>query len=174
MMLQTYEEYAQAAYKNAKDKGFWDKPKDYDTTMFLIISELAEAMEADRTNSKDDKLPEYDGYWVELADVFIRVSDLVGYYLSSRDDKGWTAITKANVFRDMSKTRLLMHITQQVVCIDSDIDENNTSYVIKDLMQINKDLVGFCNAHGIDLIEIVDAKMKFNSNREKMHGGKRY
>lgn len=33
---------------NAKDKGFWDKPREKGTLLMLCVSELAEAMEADR------------------------------------------------------------------------------------------------------------------------------
>ncbi len=46
--------------------------------LMLIVSEVAEAMEADRKKLKDDHLPEYDGLTVELADALIRICDLAG------------------------------------------------------------------------------------------------
>lgn len=47
--------------------------------LMLIVSEIAEGMEADRKNLMDDKLPERNGLEVELADAVIRIMDLTGY-----------------------------------------------------------------------------------------------
>lgn len=44
----------------------------------LIHSEISEALEGHRKNLKDDKLPEYDMFDVELADAIIRILDLAG------------------------------------------------------------------------------------------------
>ena len=45
----------------------------------LICAEAGEAMESVRANyAPDDKLPEYSGYAVELADIIIRALDLCG------------------------------------------------------------------------------------------------
>jgi NTP pyrophosphatase (non-canonical NTP hydrolase) len=44
----------------------------------LIVSEVAEAMEADRKGLMDDKLPHRSGLEVELADAVIRIFDLAG------------------------------------------------------------------------------------------------
>ena len=80
----------------AKSKGFWDKPRETGTLLMLIVSELAEAMEADR--KKKCALPkefkkniDLGGNWKtnfemyikdtfedEIADAFIRLFDLCG------------------------------------------------------------------------------------------------
>lgn len=44
----------------------------------LIHSEVSEAMEGDRKNLPDDKLPQYPMRVVELADALIRIADLAG------------------------------------------------------------------------------------------------
>lgn len=44
----------------------------------LIHSELSEALEADRKDLMDDKLPHRHGVEVELADAVIRIFDLAG------------------------------------------------------------------------------------------------
>jgi NTP pyrophosphatase (non-canonical NTP hydrolase) len=44
----------------------------------LIHSELSEALEADRKNLMDDKLPHRNGLEVELADAVIRIFDMAG------------------------------------------------------------------------------------------------
>lgn len=41
-------ELAQQIHQNAKDKGFWDAPRNTGEIFMLIISELAEALESDR------------------------------------------------------------------------------------------------------------------------------
>jgi len=48
--------------------------------LMLCVSELAEAMEGDRKNLMDDKLPHRPMSEVELADCMIRILDLAGGY----------------------------------------------------------------------------------------------
>jgi hypothetical protein len=52
--------------------------------LMLMVSEIAEAMEAYRKNLKDDKLPEYDGFLVELADNYIRMADTIKCYANQK------------------------------------------------------------------------------------------
>lgn len=71
-------------YKASDEAGWW-KPEQatnpflVSNKLMLIVSEVAEAMEADRKGSKDDKLPHRSGVEVELADALIRICDLAGY-----------------------------------------------------------------------------------------------
>lgn len=48
--------------------------------LMLTVSELSEAMEGDRKNLMDDKLPHRPMREVELADALIRIFDLAGAY----------------------------------------------------------------------------------------------
>ena len=48
------------------------------TKLLLMVSEICEAMEADRKDLMDDKLPHRLGLEVELADALIRIGDLGG------------------------------------------------------------------------------------------------
>ncbi|WP_315729924.1 hypothetical protein [Bradyrhizobium sp. SZCCHNRI2010] len=50
------------------------------TKMLLMVSEICEAMEADRKDLMDDKLPHRRGVEVELADALIRIGDYAGKY----------------------------------------------------------------------------------------------
>lgn len=65
--------------------GWWKErwPSENDlivpTKLCLIHSEISEAMEADRRNAMDEKLPTRKGIEVELADAVIRIFDLAGY-----------------------------------------------------------------------------------------------
>lgn len=55
----------------AKSKGFWDQERNVGEALMLVVTELAEAMEAHR---KQDKA----NFNEELADTFIRLFDLCG------------------------------------------------------------------------------------------------
>src|SRR4051812_2361048 len=46
--------------------------------LMLIVSEIAEAMEGERKNLMDDKLPDRKMAEVELADALIRIFDYAG------------------------------------------------------------------------------------------------
>ena len=55
----------------AKEKGFWDEERNIGEALMLVVTELAEAMEAHR--KQDDA-----NFKEELADTFIRLLDLCG------------------------------------------------------------------------------------------------
>ena len=64
----------------AREAGWWDNTTERDVPrlLMLCVSELAEAMEGDRKNLQDDKLPHRSMLEVELADTVIRVFDMAG------------------------------------------------------------------------------------------------
>ena len=57
-----------------------DNPMNFSQKLMLIVSELAEAMEGDRKDLMDDKLPHRKMREVELADAVIRIFDTAGAY----------------------------------------------------------------------------------------------
>ena len=79
-----------ACHGAAKAAGWWHDPKTglsttsnpmcFSQKLMLTVSELAEAMEGDRKNLMDDKLPHRPMREVELADAVIRIFDLAGAY----------------------------------------------------------------------------------------------
>ncbi|MDD3779605.1 MAG: hypothetical protein PHX26_06065 [Proteiniphilum sp.] len=46
--MKTLNQLRDEIHENAKNKGFWDSPREAGTLLMLCVSELAEAMEADR------------------------------------------------------------------------------------------------------------------------------
>lgn len=68
---QTVRELTQLCHQTAKEKGFWDEERNIGEALMLIVTEVAEAMEAHRV--EDD-----ENFKEELADVFIRLFDLCG------------------------------------------------------------------------------------------------
>lgn len=91
-------ELAKQYHERAKAKGFWDEPRETGTLLMLIVSELSEALEADRKNKYTNKntlvkllyendptqfVPIFqndvkDTFEDEIADVFIRLLDFTG------------------------------------------------------------------------------------------------
>jgi NTP pyrophosphatase (non-canonical NTP hydrolase) len=68
----------QTIFSMNREKGFWDKPRSNVELIALMHSELSEALEADRKDLMDDKLPNRKGFEVELADAMIRIMDTAG------------------------------------------------------------------------------------------------
>ena len=64
-------ELAAVCHGIAREKGFWDEERNIGEILMLIVTELAEAMEAHR---KQDEA----NFKEELADTFIRLLDLCG------------------------------------------------------------------------------------------------
>lgn len=65
-------ELCRESHRISKLNGFWDEKTNIAEKLMLIVTELSEACEADRTGDKK-------GFEVELADTFIRLADLCGY-----------------------------------------------------------------------------------------------
>lgn len=78
-----------ACHSASLNAGWWetpdgkdirDNPMCFSQKLMLIVSEVSEAMEGDRKNAMDDKLPHRPMREVELADAVIRIFDLAGAY----------------------------------------------------------------------------------------------
>lgn len=93
-------EISKQFHERAKQKGFWDEKREIGTLLMLVVSELSEALEADRKglNARIDIFDFYfksdftdkqyselfkdtikDTFEDEIADTFIRLFDLVGF-----------------------------------------------------------------------------------------------
>ncbi len=55
-------------------------PLTFSNKLLLVVTEIAEACEADRTDSMDKHLPHIHGRDVELADAILRIFDLAAGY----------------------------------------------------------------------------------------------
>lgn len=80
-MINYYQHLMQKIHTHNVSVGWWDNTDKWThmTKLMLTISEASEAMEGDRKNLKDDKLPHRDMLEVEVADVLIRALDLMGH-----------------------------------------------------------------------------------------------
>ena len=67
----TLRELTKLCHETAKEKGFWDEKRNIGEALMLIVTELAEAMEAHRHQ-------DHENFREEIADTFIRLFDLCG------------------------------------------------------------------------------------------------
>jgi len=64
-------ELSNLCHSVAREKGFWDEERNIGEALMLVVTELAEAMEAYRKEDNEE-------FKEELADTFIRLLDLCG------------------------------------------------------------------------------------------------
>jgi len=68
---------ARIAHTNAKGHNWWDEDRNDGEMLMLIVSEIAEGMEALRNgDARSDKITHRKGIEEELADAIIRIMDL--------------------------------------------------------------------------------------------------
>jgi NTP pyrophosphatase (non-canonical NTP hydrolase) len=82
--LNSLNDYSSWCHQASLQAGWWplevaDNPMVVAQKIALIHSEISEALEGDRKNSQDDKLPHRKAIEVELADALIRIFDLAGF-----------------------------------------------------------------------------------------------
>ena len=163
------------AYKTACDKGFYDEQKPDAVYKMLIITEIAEAVQADRKGMRADK-DAFDKYEAEgldfaenfekqiknsvedeLADIIIRMLDYCGM-------KGIEFDKKYNRF---PFNRLCVFRTFPEAMYDlCDVVLN-----VKEVFAL-RIVFKYCKGLGIDILWFVEMKMRYNETRERMHGRK--
>lgn len=77
-MHKFFKEMQVKVFNQNKAVGWHDTPRTFAQEITLIHSEISEATEGLRKRLKDDKLPKYPMYIVELADTIIRCLDYLG------------------------------------------------------------------------------------------------
>lgn len=185
---------ANDAYLNAQRHGFYPDNTDITTALMLIITEMAEAVQADRHN-RHGSIEDYESeiqmgrdiptaykntlegtVESEFADVGIRILSLLGWmdikkttkFQSDSYLKQEYEIAKINYKYDIAKS--FYHI----ISFQCSFTDNNSTYwyiskiIQKTLMQV------FALAHNnnIDLMEHIKLKMKYNESRPYLHGCK--
>lgn len=129
--------------------GWWDNNPDVRVKGLLIITELAEAIEAWRKDKMDDHLPERKGEEVELADALIRTLDIAAHMQVSifLDDVE---------FEDevMGYTYATIQATRFIVKQDPDLLSTLVSLIIE-----------LAKARDLDLKGATLEKMQYNKDR---------
>lgn len=149
----------------------------------LVHSEVSEAMEGDRKNLMDDKLPHRSMFEVELADAEIRSFDIAGGFdLDLSNDYPVSLRIIREALRDCrSRSEALghLHLTISDAMKDFVVDRHhgnpaNLTVVVRTIHMI-------AEMWGLDLVGAREEKLAFNAIREdhkieqrKLAEGKKY
>lgn len=168
------------AYKCAVAHGWHEGNLSDEHFLCLVISELMEAVEADRKGSHAD-IEAFNKYCAridfeenferqikgsveeELADACIRLLDLAGlrgYDLDSFDYEG----SDTEDYYDMSFTEAMFRICVYVT---------DNFYRDEPFILLNE-IFAFCRDRNIDIFWHIEQKMKYNELRPYKHGDKSY
>jgi NTP pyrophosphatase (non-canonical NTP hydrolase) len=72
-------EIQEVVHQTAIEHGWWESPRPTGEVLMLMVTELAEAMEAYRDgNPESEKIPGFSKMEEELVDVIIRLLDFAG------------------------------------------------------------------------------------------------
>lgn len=173
------------AYAIACEHGFHDEKQSDEHLLCLVVSELMEAVEADRHGNHADM----DAYWSrldaypdadelferyvkdtvedELADAAIRLLDLAGLRGMKIEGNADDSLFKDGdvsdaelrfLIKGLQFTELMFHITRNVT-------DRKCDYAICDLFIV-------AEALNFDLVQHIKLKMNYNRNRPRLHGKK--
>lgn len=176
------------AYRTAIEHGWHEERYSDEHWLCLVISELMEAVNADRKNdhARLDKYKESLDYYLhevrlygkaydtaesslydvflkdtvedELCDACIRLFDYAGVCNCDLDEFDYDASDSTD-FSEMSFTESIYVLVKSVMTGDIHIALN--------------DIFAFCKSLNIDIFWFIDRKMKYNESRAYKHG-KRY
>lgn len=150
----------------------------------LVHSEVSEALEGDRKNLQDDKLPHRSMYEVELADTVIRVWDMAGGFdLDLTIDVSKDVARTLEVldrFPSRSEALAVLHlvISSTVVCFIDNDDVEDKAMMLALIVRL---IYVIAERFDLDLDGAIDEKLRFNAQRadhkpenRKLEGGKAY
>ena len=166
------------AYRAACDKGFHDEQKPDAVYNMLIITEIAEAVQADRKGLHADKdkfdyavdsgafdcEEAYEMYIKEsleseLADIIIRMLDYCGTRnIKFRKDNDGFPFDRLTAFRTFPEA--MYDLCEMIISGDL-CGEFSLRCVIC-----------YCESLDIDILWFVETKMRYNESRPKMHNRK--
>ena len=150
--------------------------RNFGELVMLTISELAEALEGDRKNLMDDKLPHRPMIEVELADTVIRMFDYIGAYnlrIENTDESYPRLSTNTG--------ENLLHITQRLCNAYQFFTANCRNLAGEELAGALSIIFELAYAKNLDLLGAYEEKMAYNAVREdhkiearKLANGKKY
>lgn len=181
-------ELTKAIHANAVEKGFWDKELSTEHYLMLVITEMSEAVEADR-KGKYSNVPkekentvfdartfnESNSFFVEnfekyvkdtvedeLADAYIRLLDVA-------EGKNINIISPAISSFDIVEQIKSQDFTETIFVAVAGLIEHFEDNDISDILTY---LEIIAEVYGIDLLWHIEAKMKYNAMRPMLHGKK--
>ncbi len=184
------------AYDTAKAQGFYTDRTNITTALMLIITEMAEAVQADRKN-KHGSIDDYES-WLgtseehayeyslegtvesEFSDIAIRILSLLGWYNDKHPVEFYQdtqLLNRINLSEckfthdHLDLPRGLFRILSETITLSD--AEYNPDWVITDLLQDTLcQVLALANYLGIDIISHIHLKMQYNEYRDHLHGYK--
>lgn len=179
--MKNLNELSVAVHANAVEKGFWDKNLSDEHCLMMVITELSEAIEADRIDRHADRFGfdtalacAFQGVvrpdWFmhaykrcikntvedELADALIRLLDLTG---ARKYDLNRMLLGLPNM--EISFTENLFEICKEIAYYQHSKEARVNHLILR--------IIALCDHMKIDLNWHVEQKMKYNSFRPAMH-----
>lgn len=164
------------AYATACNKGFHDEKHSDEHWLMLVITEIAEAVQADRKGRRvtrkvredyEQFMEAYNDISItmyesaisgtledELADIVIRLLDFCGMNGYSFD---YRLITPEEYF--------MRDFTYFAWCLCRNILDRREELVVWSVIK-------YCEKHGIDILWHIEQKMEYNKMRPRMHNAK--
>ena len=181
------------AYKTAVAHGFHEEEKPDAYWLGLVMSEMGEAINADRkglhADTKRFEENMANGYLTprvlfekyikdsvedEIADIVIRLLDFAGMKGYTLSIPGLCILPSIVVIREFEKNGLPGTLIQLIGPLDSSLNQHNTEKTIGIIIGILNDCFGeLTGGSDCDLWWFVKQKMRYNELRPKLNG-KRY
>lgn len=184
-----FNELSKQIYKANKAKGFHDEEQSNETLFMLVITELAEAVEADRKGKRadykkyqryiDDSKKSFTDMNIafefcykntledELADAVIRLFDLAGL----RGDNEFLTYPEKDMeelFDLATRNNSDKTFSEIIYAVSSTIFTNKPTFV--KIKQALISIEWLCYHLSIDLWYHVELKLKYNETRDYKHG----
>lgn len=191
--------WVKKAYDNAVKHGWHEEEKSNAHWLMMVCTEVAEAIQADRKGNYMDELDKeglktvlindnggglFNKYYSdtiegkvesELADICIRVFDLMGVCNILAKNGFSTSNSEVKYAKQHSFTENALIVTRTIVSCTL-----NPSIRVKAEMfyvlyeSIFSFVFEWAEALGINLVQHINLKMRYNETREYHHGGKKY
>lgn len=191
--------WVKKAYDNAIKHGWHEEEKSNAHWLMMVCTEVAEAIQADRKGNYMDELDKeglktvlvndncgslFNKYYSdtiegkvesELADICIRVFDLMGVCNILAKNGFSTSNSDVKYAKQHSFTENAFIVTRTIVSCTL-----NPSIRVKAEMfyVLYESILSFvfewAEALGINLVQHINLKMRYNETREYHHGGKKY
>lgn len=144
----------------AKEKGWWDTPREFGTLIALCHSELSEALEEVRNSTGDISSTYYKHNY-----------DPASYPLESEDFIIHTVKLPGGYVEDVRSPRLGGQ-SPEALGYERGMSIGKPEGVPSELADTIIRILDICGYYGIDIDEIVAEKMTYNETRSHRHGNK--
>ena len=191
-MIKRIDEFIGRAFDTATKHGFHDKKTSVEHQLMLVISEIGEAVEADRKNRHanlagfdkcigieySQRFKDYvkDSVEDELADVVIRIFDFCGLRKITPAMSSKGVLDMQDEFKEIFGNMSVCEQCFALSCLVGDIGRYSEKWdkdrIEREIGAILSFCFDFAKFHGFDLEWHVEHKLRYNESRERLHGKK--